>query len=321
MTIRIGDSSIKDIYLGGDRVQSIYLGHTLVYGSGPINPAYNYYVFDTSLVEGSTTVSLYYYRAGDETEWDGYTDWGDGIVNTEYTHTYATDGIYTVKTKWMINYPYHIVSDYTTFAMLTKCLNVNKNITEFRGLFRYCSNLESVNFAINYVYSANDNMSEMFRLCSSLTSIEMPNFNTFNVTNMNSMFESCYALTNINLSSFNTSNVTDMGDMFRNCQSLNSLDLSNFNTHSVTNMSYMFYDCCSMPSLNLSSFNTASVVDMSWMFSLCHSLTSLNISYFDMNNVLNSEYMFQTNGALKLENINMANCDSYTRNKIANLLA
>ena len=56
--------------------------------------------------------------------------------------------------------------------------------------------------------------------CSSLTNINLSNFNTNNVINMESMFQQCSSLTNINLSNFNTNNVTYMGCMFFWCDSL-----------------------------------------------------------------------------------------------------
>ena len=63
-------------------------------------------------------------------------------------------------------------------------------------------------------------MGGMFLGCSSLTNINLSNFNTQNVTNMWSMFDGCSSLTNINLSNFNTNKVTDMRSMFFGCSSL-----------------------------------------------------------------------------------------------------
>ena len=54
------------------------------------------------------------------------------------------------------------------------------------------------------------------------------------------MFSDCSSLTSLNLSNFNTNNVTDMRYMFFKCSSLTSLNLSNFNTNNVNNMEYMF---------------------------------------------------------------------------------
>ena len=65
--------------------------------------------------------------------------------------------------------------------------------------------------------------------------------NLLKVTNY--LFYNCYTLTSLNLSNFNTQNVTNMRYMFYNCKSLTSLDLSNFNTQNVTNMEYMFSYC------------------------------------------------------------------------------
>ena len=55
------------------------------------------------------------------------------------------------------------------------------------------------------------------------------------------MFYDCSSLTSLNLSNFNTNNVTNMDSMFYNCSSLTSLILTNFNTINVINMSNMFH--------------------------------------------------------------------------------
>ena len=90
------------------------------------------------------------------------------------------------------------------------------------------------------------NMYKMFYYCSSLTSLDLSNFNTSNVTNMGYMFSDCSSLTSLDLSNFNTSKVTDMHNMFFGCSSLTSLDLSNLDTSKVTDISYMFGDCSSL---------------------------------------------------------------------------
>ena len=56
------------------------------------------------------------------------------------------------------------------------------------------------------------------------------------------MFYQCSSLTSLNLSNFNTNNVNNRYAMFSECSSLTSLNLSNFNTNNVTNMSGMFDD-------------------------------------------------------------------------------
>ena len=54
------------------------------------------------------------------------------------------------------------------------------------------------------------------------------------------MFYNCSSLTSLNLNNFNTNNVIDMSSMFSNCSSLTDLDLSNFNTSNVKNMLNLF---------------------------------------------------------------------------------
>ena len=146
----------------------------------------------------------------------------------------------------------------------------------------------------------------MFAGCSSLTSLDLSNFNTSKVTDMRGLFAGCKNLTYLNVSSFNTSNVQHMDAMFKGCSSLTSLDLSNFNTSNVVSMGYyvrvfsnsgswgqlqhsgydwdggMFMNCSGLTSLNLSSFNTSKVTNMCKMFCNCKQLTFLDLSNFDM---------------------------------------
>lgn len=143
-------------------------------------------------------------------------------------------------------------------------------------------------------------MEKMFFMCSSLTSLDLSNFNTKNVTEMDNMFDRCFNITSINLSNFNTSKVTDMGGMFGECKSLSSLDITNFNTSNVEEMSYMFSECKSLTTLDLSSFNTEKVTRMRSMFSLCGSLTTIYASEkFITTNVTESYKMFGWCKALK----------------------
>ena len=54
---------------------------------------------------------------------------------------------------------------------------------------------------------ANENCYHMFYNCASLTSLDVSNFNTSNVTNMSYMFQSCSKLTTLDLSSVTESSV------------------------------------------------------------------------------------------------------------------
>ena len=130
-------------------------------------------------------------------------------------------------------------------------------------------------------YLANADCKEMFYLKKQLTSIDLTNIDTSNVTNMSYMLFNCESLIELNLDNINTSNVTDMSGMFSGCSGLTSLDLSNFDTAKVTNMYDMLSGCSGLTSLDLSNFDTAMVTDMSFMFYECTGLTSLDLRSFD----------------------------------------
>ena len=51
---------------------------------------------------------------------------------------------------------------------------------------------------------------------------------------MTGMFDTCSGLTTLDVSNFNTSNVTEMEAMFAGCSNLKSIDISNFDTRNVT---------------------------------------------------------------------------------------
>ena len=120
------------------------------------------------------------------------------------------------------------------------------------------------------------NMRYMFADCNSLTSLDVSNWDTSNVTDMNWMFGNCRYLTSLDVSNWDTSNVTSMTYMFYDCNKLTSLDVSNFDTSNVTSMYRMFYNCNKLTSLDVSNWDTSNVTNMYRMFSDCNSLTSLD---------------------------------------------
>ena len=175
-------------------------------------------------------------------------------------------------------------------------INFNNNfntakVIDMSNMFRECSSLTSLDLSSFNTANVTD-MGWMFYSSLSLTSLDLSSFNTANVTDMVNMFQFCSSLTNLDLSSFNTANVGDMVSMFQFCSSLTNLDLSNFNTSNVTNMYSMFWNCSSLTSLDLSSFNTANVTNMEMMFDSCSSLTSLDLSSFNTVNVTDMSGMF-----------------------------
>ena len=82
----------------------------------------------------------------------------------------------------------------------------------------------------------------MFYKCSSLTSLNLSNFNTSQVISMNNMFYECSSLTSLNLSNFNISQVKNKNNMFYNCDNLGYINFNNFNERKKVNCNKMFYN-------------------------------------------------------------------------------
>ena len=178
-------------------------------------------------------------------------------------------------------------------------------------MFSGCSSLTSLDVS-NFKTENVTNMNQMFYGCSGLTSLDVSKFNTAKVTIMYGMFWGCSGLTSLDVSKFTTANVTNMWGMFCACSSLTTLKFGeNFTAANVTDMSYMFKDCSNLTSLTFGeNFNTANVTDMREMFYNCSGLTSLNLSNFDTANVTNMNQMFYNCSGLKslgVSNFNTAN--------------
>ena len=187
--------------------------------------------------------------------------------------------------------------------------NLNASeVTNMSYMFSQCQattiNLSNLNAS---------NVTSMFYRCSSLTSLNLSNFNTENVTNMTDMFNGCSSLTKLDLSSFDTSKVNTMEMMFQGCSSLTKLDLSSFDTSNVTDMSSMFWNCSKLISLEIRNFDTSKVTSMVAMFASCNNLVNLDISKFNTSNVTNMERMFDGCGCIEI------NLSNFKTSKVKNM--
>lgn len=87
-----------------------------------------------------------------------------------------------------------------------------------------------------------------------------------NAVNISQMFQGNSTLTSLDLSNFNTSNAVSMRYTFSNMSSLQTLDVSLFDTSNVTTMVGLFAGSSNSPFLDLSNFDTTKVTDMNQMF-------------------------------------------------------
>ena len=111
-----------------------------------------------------------------------------------------------------------------------------------------------------------------------LSTIDLTNLKTSNVTDMSRMFYDCRGLASLTLpSTFNTAKVVDMESMFSGV-GCSSLDLRSFDTGKVSNMSNMFMGCSKLDYVDISSFSTPMLTNMESMFSGCELLKRIYAS-------------------------------------------
>jgi len=198
-------------------------------------------------------------------------DWGDGSTSTAQTgnatHTYADSGQYDIQITG--TFPRIYFNNTGDRLKLVDIKNWGDGTwTSMSNAFYGCENT---------IVSAEDALvlpadsSGMFRSCSSLTTLDVSEWDTSSVTNMAGMFRSCSSLTTLDVSLWDTSSVTNMAGMFNSCTSLTTLNVSSWDTSSVSNMSYMFFNCSSLKA-DLSGLDIASVTN----FENFATLTNIN---------------------------------------------
>lgn len=125
----------------------------------------------------------------------------------------------------------------------------------------------------------------VFYGCSNLTEVGV--LDTAGVTTMSNMFRECSSLTTLDVSGWDVSSVTSMSNMFFGCTSLTTLDVSSWNVSSVTNMRGTFQSCSSLTTLDVSNWDTSSVTECHWFVYDCTSLTDLPVQNWNIENVSN----------------------------------
>ena len=133
---------------------------------------------------------------------------------------------------------------------------INNKEKELNEFYEY-SQKEKVIFIKLEMNEKVNNLSEMFKDCSSLISFkENNNWNLSNITDMSYMFYNCSSLASLpNISKWTTSNVINMNYLFYNCFSLIPFpDISNWNISKVNSKIDMLYGCLSINNKTLNKF-------------------------------------------------------------------
>lgn len=250
----------------------------------------------------------------------GLIDWGDGTTQVitesgEYSHTYASSGIYQIKiygtvesiTTATIPSYYFAATSIDSFGSINlkylecdgwqELTNVPPSIpsTAIGIIFPNCDFLNDANISLwnteNIWY-----MGYMFQS----TDFNQPlnNWNTSNVIFMDKMFEFNETF-NQPLNNWDTSNVTTMESMFRGAVLFNQ-PLNNWNTANVTDMTFMFRNATSF-NQPLNNWNTANVTGMQSMFRDA-TVFNQDLTEWCVTNIPSEPINFALNSALTANN-------------------
>lgn len=191
--------------------------------------------------------------------------WGDGLQNTyttggTKTHTYATNGTYTVQ----------IFGSLHGFGQ-----NPITTQSDYRYIFDgnvFVSNIEALTQCVTFGDSEIVNLVGAFRGATNLTTCPKTLLPT--TTDIAAMFSQCTSFNDSNITNWNTSNVVSMGGLFGRARSFNQ-SIGSWNTSNVINMEFMFFNqSLVLPGIfnqNLNSWDTSKVKYMNGMFVFCTS--------------------------------------------------
>ena len=242
--------------------------------------------FNTNLSAG-TTITLPLYGTVNVT-----VDWGDGSNTDNYTttgnktHTYASEGTYTVSISGSLTQFGHGDNSYTNADKLVKVTSFGSiGLTSLSGAFYGTANLDEVPTILP---SEITDLSNTFRGTGKESITWLNSWSVSSVTNMANMFRGANAF-NQDISSWSVSSVTSMYFMFYHSDAFNQ-NIGGWDVSSVTNMRAMFLDASAF-NQTLNSWVVSNVTTMAGMFGGASAFNQ-PLNNWDVSNVTNMSSMF-----------------------------
>ncbi|MBN1216190.1 MAG: DUF285 domain-containing protein, partial [Candidatus Lokiarchaeota archaeon] len=251
--------------------------------------------------------------------YDFLVDWGDGNNNTitswnqlEVTHTYASEGVYTIRIDgtligWRFNdggdklklleiQQWGILRLGNSMCYFTGCTNLNlttndslnlKGTTSLGLAFTNCTNIGSTGNLNSWDVSKVIDMYAMFWGATSFNQ-NIHNWSVSNVQDMGGMFAGASSF-NQPIDNWNVSSVIYMGGMFQNANSFNQ-DIHNWSVSNVQYMSDMLQNANSFNQI-IGDWNVSRVIYMDYMFAGASSFNQ-SIGNWDVSSVIRMDGMF-----------------------------
>ena len=209
----------------------------------------------------------------------------------------VVDGI-LVKEKQNKFYTFPLSGNHIVYILIniTNCGSLN-------NLFAEVTNMTSISFTTEFNTENVENMTTMFRDCSSLVSINFSNLNTKNVRTMEGMFHSCISLYSMDFSNLDLRNVEIMYEFCYYCESLTLTNFTNMRTLNVTSCPGIFDYCMNLTSIEIPNFKAKNI---DGMFNFCPNLTYIDLHSINCqsNHELGRDigYSFPNNGTIIINN-------------------
>ena len=243
------------------------------------------------------------------------TDWGDGTIDNELSHTYSESGTYIVKTRLQPNNvntwdpDSKDPKDTRYNKLIKKVINARNDIDNFMAFCAGCINMEQFNID-NEIHPID--MTYMFEDCSSLTSIDVTKFDITNTFTLGWLFNGCTSLnTIIGLEDLNAENVIVMLYVFTGT-SITNADLSKWNCKNISmHLMGLFYGCHKLQSVDLTGWDISRVMFIAGLFNECYELTSIKgIENWNTSGVFIMDNAFSELRALKTLDLSNWNVSS-----------
>jgi len=110
--------------------------------------------------------------------------------------------------------------------------------TGLLNAFYGCTNLTSITSFVAPDLSSTTNLFQFAFNCSSLTTLDVSNWDVSNIVSFQNFVLGCTNLTELDVSNWNTSNVLNFAQFISNCDALSTIDVSNWNTAKVQNFGF-----------------------------------------------------------------------------------
>lgn len=195
------------------------------------------------------------------------------------------------------------------------------SLTDTAYIFTNCSKLKLIQGISDLKMDLVTDMRGVFRYCYELDGLNLSKWNTQNAYSLDSVFLDCRALKTLNVSTWNVSNVLYSTNVFRACSSLEYVDISAWRLSKAITTSAMFFGCAKLKELYVPNLLCSDDLDnISDMFNGgCTTITNINASNWNVSNVKSFNGAFT--GCSSLQTIDISNWNVISVERVGSMFA